>query len=110
LSHFKERAEKNCLNCNTEVHGRFCHICGQENRAKGNGLGAGQSFFHDITHFDGKFFTSLKVADYKTGFLSRVYHRAKGKASEPYPDVCVYRLLFFILFLVFLRGLHVISK
>ena len=31
LSHSKERKEKNCLNCNTEVQGRYCHVCGQEN-------------------------------------------------------------------------------
>ena len=31
MSRLKERKEKNCLNCNAEVQGRFCHNCGQEN-------------------------------------------------------------------------------
>ena len=31
MSHQKERVEKNCLNCNAEVQGRFCQVCGQEN-------------------------------------------------------------------------------
>jgi hypothetical protein len=74
LSHFKERAEKSCLNCNTEVQGRFCHVCGQENvEPKETVWGLVSHFFHDITHFDGKFFTSLKWLMIRPGFLSKEY-------------------------------------
>jgi Protein of unknown function (DUF3667) len=74
LSHFKERKENNCLNCNAQIQGRFCHICGQENiEPKESVWYLINHFFQDITHFDGKFFSSLKYLITKPGFLSREY-------------------------------------
>ncbi len=74
MSHFKERKEKNCLNCNAVVQGRFCHICGQENiEPKETVWHLVSHFFQDITHFDGKFFSTLKYLLFKPGFLSREY-------------------------------------
>ena len=74
MSHSAERSEKDCLNCGTIVHGRFCHVCGQEN------LHPKESFwyilthvFNDITHFDGKFFSTLKFLIFKPGLLSKEY-------------------------------------
>ena len=103
MSHFKERAEKNCLNCNTEVHGRFCHICGQENiEPKETVWGLVSHFFHDITHFDGKFFTSLKWLIVKPGFLSKEY--IVGRRARHLNPIRMYVFtasLFFILFFSF---------
>ena len=103
MSHFKERAEKNCLNCNTEVHGRFCHICGQENvEPKETVWGLVSHFFHDITHFDGKFFTSLKWLVVKPGFLSKEY--IIGRRARHLNPIRMYVFtasLFFILFFSF---------
>jgi len=103
LSHFKERAEKNCLNCNTEVQGRFCHICGQENvEPKETVWGLVSHFFHDITHFDGKFFTSLKWLIVKPGFLSKEY--IIGRRARHLNPIRMYVFtasLFFILFFSF---------
>jgi Protein of unknown function (DUF3667) len=74
LSHLKERKENNCLNCNAQIQGRFCHICGQENiEPKESVWHLINHFFQDITHFDGKFFSSLKYLITKPGFLSREY-------------------------------------
>jgi hypothetical protein len=74
LSHLKERKEKNCLNCNAQTQGRFCHICGQENiETKESAIHLVNHFFQDITHFDGKFFSSLKYLITKPGFLSKQY-------------------------------------
>jgi Protein of unknown function (DUF3667) len=74
VSHFAERKEKNCLNCNAVVQGRFCHICGQENIEPKETLWHLIShFFKDITHFDGKFFSTIKYLLFKPGFLSREY-------------------------------------
>ena len=64
MSHFKERKEKKCLNCNAIVHDRFCGICGQENiEPKESAWHLINHFFQDITHFDGKFFSSLKYLE-----------------------------------------------
>jgi hypothetical protein len=74
VSHLKERKEKNCLNCQTTVVGRYCHVCGQENlEPKETVWHLVQHFFNDITHFDGKFFSTVKLLLRKPGFLSAEY-------------------------------------
>ena len=74
MSHLKERKEKNCLNCQTTVVGRYCHLCGQENlEPKETVWHLVQHFFNDITHFDGKFFSTVKLLLRKPGFLSAEY-------------------------------------
>ena len=74
MSHFVERKQNNCLNCDTVLYGRFCHICGQENiEPKESFWHLVTHFIYDITHFDGKFFSSVKYLLLKPGFLSRQY-------------------------------------
>jgi hypothetical protein len=78
VSHLKERKEKNCLNCQSEVVGRYCHHCGQQNlEPKETVWHLVQHFFNDITHFDGKFFETVKYLLRKPGFLSREYMRGR---------------------------------
>ncbi|NNV54169.1 DUF3667 domain-containing protein [Limnovirga soli] len=100
MSHLIERKEKNCLNCNAEVQGRFCHICGQEN------VEIEESFFalathlvYDIFHFDGKFFSSLKYLLWKPGFLTREYMRGK-RATYLHP-IRMYVFTSAIFFIIF---------
>jgi len=100
VSHFKERKEKNCLNCNAVVAGRYCQVCGQEN------IEPKESFWHlvthfvnDITHFDGKFFTTTKLLLLKPGFLPREYLRGK-RASYLHP-IRMYVFTSAIFFLIF---------
>jgi len=74
VSHLKERKEKNCLNCQTTVVGRYCHVCGQENlEPKETVWHLVQHFFNDVTHFDGKFFSTVGLLLRKPGFLSGEY-------------------------------------
>lgn len=78
MSHQKERQEKNCLNCNAEVLGRFCQVCGQENiETKESFWSLATHFVYDITHFDGKFFSTLKYLLFRPGFLSQEYLRGR---------------------------------
>jgi Protein of unknown function (DUF3667) len=99
VSHFTERKEKNCLNCNAVVQGRFCHICGQENIEPRETLWHLVShFFQDITHFDGKFFSTLKYLLFKPGFLSREYMMGR-RASYLNPiRMYVFTSAFFFLY------------
>lgn len=100
MSHLPERKEKSCLNCGAAIYGRFCHVCGQEN------IEPKESFWHlvthfvyDITHFDGKFFSTLKYLLFKPGFLSHEYLRGR-RASYLHPiRMYVFTSAFF--FLVF---------
>ena len=75
MSHLKERKEKTCLNCHTSpLYGRYCHSCGQENlEPKETVWHLVDHFFKDVTHFDGKFFSSVKYLLKKPGFLSTEY-------------------------------------
>lgn len=101
MSHSKERKEKNCLNCGAQVHGRYCHICGQENIETHETMwGLITHFVYDITHFDGKFFSTLKYLLLKPGFLSQEYMRGR-RASYLHPIkmyVFTSALFFFVFF------------
>lgn len=81
MSHGELRKEKDCLNCGTEVQGPYCHKCGQENIVPHETFGSMvKHFFYDITHFDGNFFSTLKILLFKPGFLSIEYIKGKRKA------------------------------
>jgi Protein of unknown function (DUF3667) len=100
LSHFKERKETNCLNCNAVVQGRYCHICGQENiEPKESAWHLINHFFEDITHFDGKFFTSLKYLVFRPGFLSWEY--MVGRRASHLNPVRMYVFTSAFFFLIF---------
>ena len=68
-------------------------------RTKGNCMAFVSHFFSDITHFDGKFFTSMKDLVLKPGFLSKEYMR--GKRASYLNPIRMYLFTSFIFFLVF---------
>ncbi|NCI46564.1 DUF3667 domain-containing protein [Sediminibacterium soli] len=100
MSHLRERKEKSCLNCQATVHGRYCHVCGQENTEPH------ESFWHlvthfvyDVTHFDGKFFSTLKYLLFRPGFLSHEY--LKGRRASYLHPIRMYVFTSAFFFLVF---------
>lgn len=100
MSHFPERKEKICLNCGSEVIGRFCHNCGQENiEPKESVWHLVSHFFEDMTHFDGKFFTSMKDLVIKPGFLSKEY--VIGRRVSYLNPIRMYLFTSAIFFLIF---------
>ena len=105
MSHLKERKERNCLNCNAEVQGRFCHNCGQENiEPKETVWHLVTHFFQDITHFDGKFFSTIKYLFRKPGFLSTEY--MIGRRASYVNPIRLYiftSAFFFLLFFSFVK-------
>ena len=100
MSHSKERNEKVCLNCGAALSGRYCHICGQENtEPKETVWSLVSHFFNDITHFDGKFFSTVKYLITKPGFLSAEY--LKGRRASYLHPIRMYvftSAFFFIIF------------
>ncbi|NOU37978.1 MAG: DUF3667 domain-containing protein [Ferruginibacter sp.] len=99
MSHLKQRKENNCLNCNAIVNGRFCSICGQQNLEPQESVWhLASHFFKDITHFDGKFFSSLKYIITKPGFLSKEY--MNGRRATYLNPVQFYVFTSFLFFLV----------
>ena len=100
MSHSKEREEKICLNCGTALTDRYCHNCGQENTEPKETIWTLVShFFNDITHFDGKFFSTVKYLITKPGFLSAEY--IKGRRASYLHPIRMYvftSAFFFIIF------------
>ncbi len=100
MSHHQERKEKNCLNCHAEIIGRYCHVCGQENiEPKETFWALATHFIHDITHFDGKFFGTLKYLLFKPAFLSKEY--LKGRRTSYLHPIRMYVFTSAIFFLIF---------
>ncbi len=75
-----------------QVIGNFCHNCGQENiEPKETVWHLISHFFRDVTHFDGKFFTSLKDLILKPGFLSKEYMVGRrANYLNPGEDIFIY--------------------
>ncbi len=109
MSRLRERVDKNCLNCNTEVHGRYCHNCGQENtETKETVWHLISHFFKDITHFDGKFFSTLKYLIVKPGFVSNEY--MIGRRASYVNPIRMYIFTSAIFFLIFFSVFKIDTK
>ena len=104
MSHNKERKEKTCLNCGSALQGRYCHLCGQENiEPKETVWGLISHYAYDITHFDGKFFSTVKYLLTKPGFLTKELIRGR-RAAYLHPIrmyVFIAAFFFLIFFLIF---------
>ena len=106
MSHSKIRSEKVCLNCGTETPGRYCPACGQQNiEPKQTVWHLITHFFSDITHFDGKFFVTVKDLFAKPGFLSRQY--MLGRRVSYLDPIRMYIFTSAIFFLIFFSMINV---
>ena len=95
-----ERKGKDCLNCHAVVHGRFCSVCGQENLEPAESAWhLVTHFFNDITHFDGKFFTTIRPLITRPGFLSLEYKR--GRRASYLNPIRMYLFTSAIFFFIF---------
>ena len=100
VSHSRERAEKTCLNCNTALYGRYCHVCGQENiNPRESFWSIITHFFNDFTHFDGKFFKTTGKLLSKPGFLPLEY--INGRRVRYLHPIRMYIFTSAVFFLIF---------
>ncbi|MEZ5173703.1 MAG: DUF3667 domain-containing protein [Bacteroidia bacterium] len=96
-AHSKQRQEKNCLNCGKLVEHRFCGFCGQENIETHQRFGdLVYHFFEDLTHYEGKFWKTIRLLLFSPGKLTKIY--LSGQRVSYVPPV---RLYIFISFLAF---------
>jgi hypothetical protein len=92
------RDNKTCLNCGTTVEERYCTRCGQENKEPKESFShLLRHFFEDVTHYDSKFFITIRDLLFKPGALTKEYLAGK-RANYLHPI----RLYVFISFLYFL--------
>lgn len=99
MNHHKQRSDKTCLNCGHQVEEQFCTHCGQENietRQSFGGLLA--HFVEDLTHYEGKFWRSMKYLLFRPGYLSKTY--LAGKRITYIPPVRMYIFISFVTFLL----------
>ena len=112
MSHIPQRKEKDCLNCGTVVQGRYCQHCGQENVVPHETFWhMVKHFMYDITHFDSKFFDSMRYLLFKPGFLPQEY--IKGKRASylnPIKKYVFTSAIFFLLFFSFFVGSYSVEK
>ena len=103
MSRHHLRPNNTCLNCGHIVEERFCTHCGQENLEPKETVGHLIShFFEDLTHFDGKFFVTVKDLIIKPGFLTREY--VAGRRMSYLNPIRMYIFISAMFFLVLFAG------
>jgi hypothetical protein len=99
MSNHPLRKETNCLNCGAEVTDRFCSHCGQENiEPRENFWQLLVHFFNDFTHFDGKFFSTIRVLLLQPGKLTREY--IAGRRAGYLHPIRMYLFISFAFFIL----------
>ena len=99
MNHHKQRSDKTCLNCGHQVEEQFCTHCGQENIETRQSFGALLAHFvEDLTHYEGKFWRSMKYLLFRPGYLSVTY--LEGKRATYIPPVRMYIFISFVTFLL----------
>jgi hypothetical protein len=91
-----------CLNCGGELHGRFCHGCGQKATRPILDI---HDFLHEATHefmhLDGKIVTSMKLLATKPGQLTKDFIEGRrARYISPIRVYLTFSLLFFGLFAI----------
>lgn len=93
------REDKTCQNCGSTVEQRFCSNCGQENTESRQTFGhLVRHFFEDITHYEGKFWKTIRFLLFRPGFLTREF--LQGRRMNYVPPVRLYIFTSFITFFV----------
>ncbi len=91
------------MNCGATVQGKYCQECGQENVVPHETFWhMVKHFLYDITHFDSKFFDSMKFLLLKPGFLPQEYMKGKRASYlNPIKKYVFTSAIFFLLFFSF---------
>lgn len=93
---------KHCLNCGTELKGKYCHRCGQKAVKKTPSIG---SFIHEyLDHaikWDHQFFSTFWTLIRRPGHLTNEYNAGKFVSQEHPLKLNMFLLLIFVTMFVF---------
>jgi len=93
------RHERTCLNCGHWVEERFCSRCGQENTdSRQTFRHLIGHFFEDLTHYEGKFWITMRYLLFRPAYLSKQF--LQGKRSKYVLPVRLYIFISFVTFLL----------
>jgi hypothetical protein len=97
------RKENDCANCGTELEGKFCHKCGQENLELKENFGHMMTHaISDYFHFDHQFFHTLKPLVFSPGKLTNEY--VAGRRVQYLHPVKMYIFISLIYFLLLFKS------
>jgi hypothetical protein len=107
--------EPNCLNCEAELHGAYCHACGQKAVARNLSV---HDFAHEATHeflhLDGKILKTVKLLVFEPGQLTKEFVEGRrARYISPLRVYLTFSLIFFFLAAIAPRGegvIHVGTK
>lgn len=89
-----------CLSCQTELKGRFCHVCGEKRIDPDRDYSLAhfvEEVVDGFTHFDSKFFKSMKCLLVKPGFLTQEYVLGRRKPYMKPIQIFILTTVFFYL-------------
>lgn len=93
-------SQRLCLNCDTELQGTFCYVCGQKAQNRRLPLKALlHDVVHDLWHLDHKVLESMWLLVRHPGFLAEEY--LLGRRVRHLPPFRLYVLSSFALFMAF---------
>jgi len=90
--------EKNCLNCDAELTGPFCHQCGQHAHVHRTLSAFFHDFLHGVLHFEGKIWRTLPLLAWKPGELTRRY--IDGQRASFVSPIALFLFCVFLTFAV----------
>lgn len=101
----KVPAYRNCKNCGTELHGMYCHNCGQY------ALDVEQPFwkyilqyFENVYQFDGKIWITLGMLFRRPGFLTNEFNAGRiASYVHPMRMLMFITVLFFMFFFIYIN-------
>ncbi|MFC0445627.1 DUF3667 domain-containing protein [Pseudidiomarina halophila] len=94
-----EPANHRCKNCDSELLGEFCHVCGQQNRHYIRSVFAVVGdLMGEISHWDSRFYRTLVGLFSRPGFLTQEFVR--GRHASYVPPLRLYFFISLISFLV----------
>lgn len=94
-----EPANHRCKNCDSELLGEFCHVCGQQNRHYIRSVFAVVGdLMGEISHWDSRFYRTLIGLFSRPAFLTQEFVR--GRHASYVPPLRLYFFISLISFLV----------
>ena len=87
-----------CANCGTPLTGPFCSACGQRAHLHRSIGDVFHEVVHGVTHFDGRFWTTLPMLLFRPGKLIRSY--IEGQRSRYIAPVPLFLMVVFLMFFV----------